>query len=295
MTPPLLIPPPPSFLAKKTRILSQLAVPDSQYDDLSPKGSIDEGIRDLIAEINGIEGCVTTSSCAGRVSVFLEGKKDSSSVSVSAVEERNGSEIEGEGREEGNDDDDDDDDIGERGTKAGIGGKGGGGRWLFVSHDPVSIDKGRDLAGYLGMERRKGDGDEELGVGMEAREVRFVHFKFEPMILHILTSSLQQAQNVLSAALQAGFRESGALNLVAAGEQATPMVGVRSMGLALESIIGYEEGGSGICMVPEAQLGMLLRVGNERFVENGRRIARFRGLLKEREGEVKGGEKGERG
>jgi len=73
------------------------------------------------------------------------------------------------------------------------------------------------------------------------------------------------------------------------------MVGVRSMGLALESIIGYEEGGSGICMVPEAQLGMLLRVGNERFVENGRRIARFRGLLKEREGEVKGGRKGKEG
>ncbi|TVY45656.1 tRNA wybutosine-synthesizing protein [Lachnellula occidentalis] len=288
MTPPL-PPPPPSFLAKKKRILSQLAVPDSQYDDLSPKGSIDEGIRDLIAEINEIEGCVTTSSCAGRVSVFLEGRKASSSSCLALGGEGHGS---GDGDEgEGNDEEEEE---GERGTKAGVGGKGGGGRWLFVSHDPVSIEKERDLAGFLGMERRGGNGDEVVGMGMEAREVRFVHFKFEPMILHILTSSLQQAQTVLSAALQAGFRESGALGLVGGCEQATPMVGVRSMGLALESIVGYEEGGRGVCMVPEAQLGMLLRVGNERFVENGRRIARFRGLLRELEGEVKGGERGKR-
>lgn len=73
------------------------------------------------------------------------------------------------------------------------------------------------------------------------------------------------------------------------------MVGIRSMGLALESIVGCEEGGSGVCMVPEGQLGLLLRVGNQRFVENGRRIARFRGLLEELEGEVKGGRKGEGG
>ncbi|TVY15014.1 tRNA wybutosine-synthesizing protein 3, partial [Lachnellula arida] len=276
MTSPL--PPPPSFLAKKKHILSHLALPASQYDDLSPKGSIDEGIRDLIAEINGIPGCVTTSSCAGRVSVFLEGRKDLSSLSAVGEKNGNGSGSEGEGN---------DDDGGERGTKAGVGGKGGGGRWLFVSHDPVSVETGLDLAGYLGMERRGGKEDElGMGMGKEAREVRFVHFKFEPMILHILTSSPQQAQTVLSAALQAGFRESGALNLVGAGagvgasEQATPMVGIRSMGLALESIVGYEEGGSGVCMIPEGQLGLLLRVGNERFVENGRRIARFRGLLR---------------
>ncbi|TVY54006.1 tRNA wybutosine-synthesizing protein 3, partial [Lachnellula cervina] len=277
MTPPP--PPPPSFLAKKKRILSQLALPASQYDDLSPKGSIDEGIRDLIAEINGIEGCVTTSSCAGRVSVFLEGRKAGSSLSGVGERNGNGSGSGNEGEENG--------DEGERGTKAGVGGKGGGGRWLFVSHDPVSVEKEWDLAAFLGMERRGGneDQDEELGMGKEAREVRFVHFKFEPMILHILTSSPQQAQIVLSAALQAGFRESGALNLVSAGvgEQATPMVGIRSMGLALESIVGCEEGGSGVCMVPEGQLGLLLRVGNQRFVENGRRIARFRGLLEELE------------
>jgi tRNA wybutosine-synthesizing protein 3 len=52
------------------------------------------------------------------------------------------------------------------------------------------------------------------------------------------------------------------------------------MGLALESIVGYEEGGKGYCIVSESMLGMLLEVANERFGENGRRIERLRGLLR---------------
>jgi tRNA wybutosine-synthesizing protein 3 len=93
---------------------------------------------------------------------------------------------------------------------------------------------------------------------------------------------LQHAQRILSAALQAGFRESGALNLTSSkAELATPMVGIRSMGLALESLIGYETGGKELCNVPEYQLRTLLEISNERFVENAKRIERFRELLKE--------------
>ncbi|KAG5927298.1 hypothetical protein E4U53_002888, partial [Claviceps sorghi] len=54
------------FAAKKTKILDQLAVPEAEYTDASPKGTIDAGIRELIDEINAAEGFVTTSSCAGR-------------------------------------------------------------------------------------------------------------------------------------------------------------------------------------------------------------------------------------
>lgn len=101
-------------------------------------------------------------------------------------------------------------------------------------------------------------------------------------ILHVLTASLQQAQIVLSAALQAGFRESGALNLTSSTtEPPTPMVGIRSMGLALESVIGFENEGREICMVPEWQLKHLVEVSNQRFVENTKRIERFRTLLVE--------------
>ncbi|RDW92600.1 hypothetical protein BP5796_01994 [Coleophoma crateriformis] len=252
---------PASFLSKKAKILSSLSVPNAEYDDLSPKGSVDEGIRELIDEINQLEGCVTTSSCAGRVSVFLEGKRAKKG---DFAEENDGSSR-------------------EKVTVAGVGGKGAGGRWLFVSHDPVDLEKaGTDLVKLLGMQ--EGDG------GLLSRkenvtrtgDVRFIHFKFEPMILHVLTASLAQAQIVLAAALQAGFRESGALNLLPTGtEDATPMVGIRTMGLSLESLIGYAEndGEKETCTVGEDCLRTLLEISNERFVENQKRIQRFRTLL----------------
>lgn len=152
---------PYSFLAKKARILEQLSVPVSEYDDLSPKGSIDVGIRELIDEINGIEGCVTTSSCAGRVSVFLEGKKNA--------------------------DGEDPGDKGERAEvkAAGVGGKGGGGRWLFVSHDAVEVESYGGKGSWvelMGMQRIQG-GEGELQKELRrVTERRLVHFKFEPMV-----------------------------------------------------------------------------------------------------------------
>ncbi len=66
---------PASFDVRKAKILSELGTPDEQYEDLSPKGSVDSGIRDLILEINSLPQYVTTSSCAGRVSAYLEGTK----------------------------------------------------------------------------------------------------------------------------------------------------------------------------------------------------------------------------
>jgi tRNA wybutosine-synthesizing protein 3 len=82
--------------------------------------------------------------------------------------------------------------------------------------------------------------------------------------------------------LQAGFRESGALNLTSSSpEPATPMIGIRSMGLALESVIGFESGGKEFCMVPEYQLRNLVEISNDRFKENTKRIERFRSLLPE--------------
>jgi len=58
------------------------------------------------------------------------------------------------------------------------------------------------------------------------------------------------------------------------------MVGVRSMGLALESVIGFESGGKEFCLVPEYQLKNLVEVSNDRFKENTKRIEKFRMLLR---------------
>lgn len=219
---------PPSFARRKEAILAQLAVPDDEYTDLSPKGTVDAGIRDLIDEINGLDGLVTTSSCAGRVSVFLEGRRvgmgssaDEGSLLLPghhlAVEDgagEDGVERQGQGRRRGKRDG-----QGEEGardatagdfraggtpgsgswrdeppaaksasadTVAGVGGKGGGGRWLFVSHEPVESRGKLDsepniVAALLGIEEpifdgREGSSAEEMG------ESRLIHFKFEPMV-----------------------------------------------------------------------------------------------------------------
>ncbi len=59
------------------------------------------------------------------------------------------------------------------------------------------------------------------------------------------------------------------------------MVAVRSMGLALESVIGrLAADGEGVCVVANSYLEDLLGVCNDRFKENSKRITRFRDLLR---------------
>lgn len=286
-----------AFEARKSKILSQLATPDAEYTDASPKGSVDEGVRDLIGEINGRDGLVTTSSCAGRVSVFVEGSKKTGRRVLPGDEE------------------DDDGRLPKPASAAG--GKGGGGTWLFVSHDPVDEgvlkdERGGGVATLFGLgEDSVSDEDEDGGVGVGgvvgAGESRLIHFKFEPMvrthmprrcvlrarrsgrttnhtpqILHILTSSPHHAQLVLKCGLAAGFRESGAVSLLdsvpisSAGDLATPIVAVRSMGLSFESLVGVMDAhGRKRSVVSPEYLKMLVRIGNERFVENRKRIRRF--------------------
>lgn len=202
-------PAPASFARRKETILAQLALPDDEYTDLSPKGTVDAGIRDLIDEINALDGLVTTSSCAGRVSVFLEGRRgggglgpgppgpaaaaqgDSSPVAEEQlqlpghpqavlVDEEDGGEDAAGG-------------VGRATTTttktvAGVGGKGGGGKWLFVSHDPVQMEGKLDsepniVGALLGMEEPIFDGREgSQAEGMGDGGTRLIHFKFEPMV-----------------------------------------------------------------------------------------------------------------
>ncbi|KAL0468656.1 methyltransferase TYW3 domain-containing protein [Neurospora intermedia] len=326
----MLPPPTPSFLTRKSKILSQLSVPDVEYTDASPKGSVDVAIRDLIDEINhGYEGLVTTSSCAGRVSVYLEGvkrKKDNKASGAGGVEE-------GEGDGEGG---------GEDGVRASTvattaavtasssGGKGGG-EWLFVSHDPletVDAKTGREYDGDHWMEvfgligngsesepgSGAGDGD---GDSQQEQQQRLIHFKFEPMILHILTTSPYHAHLAIQSSMTSGFRETGAVSILprltapffsschqchthhnhlpqqlsspssttttpTPTESVTPnpIVAIRSMGLSFESLIGVQRGSQRQSLVSPEYLSLLVKIANERFVENKKRIARFKEALR---------------
>ena len=161
----------PSFQFLKSRILSSLSLDPSSYTDASPKGSVDAGIRDLIDRINTLEGVVTTSSCAGRVSVFLEGSRRVGEVRDGVERERRGDV--GDGYEEGD---------GER-QAAVPGGKGRGGRWLFVSHEPVSVPPGKEkdhLTRLFGLGRVGDHGAPTTSTNSSAR--RFVRFQFEPFV-----------------------------------------------------------------------------------------------------------------
>ncbi|KAF2116579.1 methyltransferase TYW3-domain-containing protein [Lophiotrema nucula] len=238
------------FESKKRKILEQLNTAASDYHDLSPKGSVDELIMPLIDAINRTDGLVTTSSCSGRMSVFLEGKKRG----TGNHEQLYGSED----------------------ARAGPGGKGGG-SWLYISHDPykAALECSPDSQ-YMPM------------FGLQSRSstlpkppdpnTRYIHLKFEPMILHVLTASTDLSQRVLTAALSSGFRESGAVGLAPfkSGE-VNPLVAIRSTGYSFDAIIGrQDQNGTNIALVDESYLGILIGIANDRFTVNAERIERLR-------------------
>lgn len=139
-----------AFNERKRTILATLAEPSETYTDASPKGSVDEGIRELVDEINALDGFVTTSSCAGRIAVYQEGVIRTAHESVS--------------------------------TRAG--GKGGG-HWLFVSHDPVRLDDLED-GNVLSLLSLPPAVDAEVS---DCSHGAFVHLKFEPLVSSFLLLS----------------------------------------------------------------------------------------------------------
>ncbi|KAI9670868.1 MAG: hypothetical protein M1817_003753 [Caeruleum heppii] len=280
-----------AFRRKKERLLCQLRKSDDEYEDLSPKGSVDSGLVNLVNLIAAQEPLVTTSSCSGRLSVFLEGQRQREQQDGTLQRERiPGSENYHQPSTTLSDDASDGTHATRRllhGTAAGVGGKGGGGRWLFVSHDPVEMPSPVPSVDNHFMTKFGLVHTPDAGLSPSCLTARFVHLKFEPMILHILAASLDHAQLVLTAALQAGFRESGAMSITARSSPTRlPMVAVRTNGLAFDSVIGYLDENDGQkpdqiqSLVNETYLRTLVNIANHRFEENEKRKEQFgRNLL----------------
>jgi tRNA wybutosine-synthesizing protein 3 len=271
---------PASFARKKEAILAHLSVPAGDYQDRSLKGSVDDEIRDLIDEINTYEGLVTTSSCAGRIAVFLEGEK-------------------GRGGPGGNHYDG----SSWLSSWSSSAGKGDG-SFLFTSHAP--LDPGSTPRSLTETFQLKLVPPEEFGATHVGPGSRMIRFAFEPMILHVMAASLKHAQPLLAAAVNAGFRESGLQSLRNLHDpDACPMVAVRTAGLGVEAIIGHAVGpeeerveeqdrqpttdddgaelyaSENEALVTEEYLGILVGIANERFQGNKQRIVRFRTCLRE--------------
>ena len=175
----------PLFIQKKTTILSALSAPSESYIDLSPKGSVDAGIRDLIDRINNIEGVITTSSCAGRISCFLEGAKpcstDKQYGNSAAIGGADGLTVWSDGSAEAGDVEGDvNKERGERPSNV-PGGKGNGGRWLFVSHDPVDIPS-VEFKGDTPIAKIFNLCPSRDSQCQPSPSSRFVKFQFEPMV-----------------------------------------------------------------------------------------------------------------
>lgn len=157
-TPPI----PDIFHLRKSKILADLSTPESDYTDLSPKGSVDEAIRGLIGDINALPGLVTTSSCAGRISVFLEGRRATQTQSQNLAQEESQPQPEPERQ------------------FAPSGGKGAG-KWLYVSHDPLNHKETGD-SGSLSLHSLFGLVEGDGKIPADNRSPRLVRFIFEPMV-----------------------------------------------------------------------------------------------------------------
>ena len=142
------------FTQKKRFILEQIGSPDGT--DLSPKGSIDEPLLDLIRLINTHPDMVTTSSCSGRLSVFLEGSKHHLG---------GGAAMSGTGND------------GQQQVQK-VGGKGLGGKWLYISHEPETINS----EAWWQTVKETNELDEDEEISKEDLENRYVLYKFEAMV-----------------------------------------------------------------------------------------------------------------
>lgn len=146
------------FAQKKHFILSQLAQTSETNLDASPKGTVDVHLLDLIGLINAHEDMVTTSSCSGRLSVFLEGDKVVQAGAAGSA---------GYGAEDGD--------------REKVGGKGQGGKWLYVTHEPGEVGV-REW--WPDVENYTEEAEDEVTTTTTDDSVnrRYVLYKFEAMV-----------------------------------------------------------------------------------------------------------------
>ncbi|CCH59808.1 hypothetical protein TBLA_0B09900 [Henningerozyma blattae CBS 6284] len=156
-----------AFDQKKNAILEEINSTDL---DLSPKGTIDELCLPIMKLINSHRDMVTTSSCSGRLSVFVEGNK-----------------------------------VHNKTVK--VGGKGDGGKWLFVTHNQDEV------LGWLNNLENKNTYFQPIltpnSTPGSDGSTRLILYKYEPFILHVKCRDLESASALYNVAMSCGFRESG--------------------------------------------------------------------------------------
>lgn len=200
--------------------------------DKSPKGSVDEGIRSLVDLINAHPSFATLSSCSGRISLFdpnhhSRSKKDDVLLGNNELDSFK------EDREE----------IPNQNNE----GKGYG-AWLISSHAKITSEQLINLLDSHAEAKNHGHA---------------LMFKHEPLLLHIAASNMVRARQLLTIALNLGFRESG---LVVTPKRITVAIRTHSLSLCVPI------SSSGNLRPMNAYLVELVKEANERFDLNEQKL-----------------------
>lgn len=180
--------------------------------DKSPKGSLDEPIRDLVHLINQHPNYVTLSSCSGRIALFDPSPMAATCceyLSKAAILQRMHSRDTAEQHQNY--------------QEVPLARKGkGGGTWLLSSHVPIH---------FLELEKALfSSNNEHNSDHPKDDEGMTLIFKHEPFLMHIACSNVKAAQRLLQVALSKGYRESGII--FTNNKRIT--VAIRTQGLALQ-------------------------------------------------------------
>eukprot|EP00978_Attheya_sp_CCMP212_P009431 scaffold22312_cov48-Attheya_sp.AAC.2 len=224
----------PYFASLKEKVQHALYGKDGV--DKSPKGSVDEPIQPLVDLLNRHPHFATLSSCSGRIALFDPNHKDDISPqdqfsAINSVPEQPEGET---------------DDPGSlmMDSRQQASGKGSG-RWLLSCHHQIET---RDLVDSLDSCRNQNNEDDS-----------FLILKHETVLLHVAASNLHWGRQLLSLALQLGFRESG---LVVSKHKIT--VAIRTTGLTLSVPLASH----GAMRPPLPFLDGLVADCNRRFLAN---------------------------
>ncbi|CAH9106433.1 unnamed protein product [Cuscuta epithymum] len=194
------------------RKAATLAAMNSPEPDKSPKGSIDAPIVPLLTTINSHPSYFTTSSCSGRISIFAHPTPPSSTNPKKAK----------------------------------------GGKWVFISHDPV--DPNSVLPLLFASESTQVDPHHSLV------------FRFEPLIIAIECKDVEAAQWLVSLAISCGFRESG----ITSATKKRVIIAIRCS-IRLEAPLGYSQK----LMVSTEYLKYIVELANEKMSANRKRTDGF--------------------
>ena len=133
--------------------------------------------------------------------------------------------------------------------------------WLFITHDPINIDQ-------FNFEELN---DKIKGDFLESE---LISFKFEPFIIHVQCKSIGDGQDLLQLALEAGYRNSGMI------------IGKKNINVAIRSTIQLDApiASKGNLLVNEDYIKLLIKLSNQKFEENEKRIKRLFDTIKNKKG-----------